>query len=149
MAIDIDGEDITIVGNDASRTNGYENDLLYGDEEYDFLSAGLNDILDSGTASDEFEFLVLASTIGEETITIRDFSSEEGDLLDLSDFIFEHTDTDDAISDFIQVSESGGDTVVDVVSTGSADLGAASISVSVEGITGLTNEHFAGNVAIV
>ncbi|WP_279610984.1 calcium-binding protein, partial [Vibrio gelatinilyticus] len=87
-------------------------DYLLGGEGEDVLSGGAgNDILSGGDGADTFEWL--DADLDGSTDTIRDFSLEEGDKIDLSD-IFDDVDgtIDEIISEHITVSDSDGVTEI-------------------------------------
>lgn len=54
--------------------------------------------------------------------TIKDFSVTEGDKLDISNILAGFDPLTDALSDYVNVSQSGGNTIVQVDATGSGQF---------------------------
>ena len=111
-------------GNDVLE-GGNGNDILIGQEGNDTLIGGAgddilwggsgNDILWGGTGADTFLF----TSMDEGVDTIKDFSVTEGDKLDISNILAGFDPLTDALSDYVNVSQSGGNTIVQVDATGS------------------------------
>ncbi len=112
------------------------NDAIYGLDNDDVLYGGDgNDTLVGGAGADEF--VVLATDTGTDTIT--DFSTSEGDALNLSDVIAFDPLTD-TITDFVQITDNGTDSTVAVDADGTAN-GASFVTIAtLQGVTGLTDE---------
>ncbi len=148
------GGDDTIYGQEGSDLihGGTGNDIIYGGDDSDALRGGIgddyisggsgndyliggvgNDTLEGGTGSDTF--IVQSGDLDNSVDTILDFSSAEGDILDLSDLL-EGMDNDQ-ISSYLTGSasfdESG--TTFDLVS------GADSLTIELEGV-GTSEDSF-------
>lgn len=95
-----------------------DNDIIDGGAGEDIIWGGYgNDILTGGADSDIFLFNTFDFSID----TITDFETGiGGDSLNLTDILdgYDPNDIDDAISDFIQLTSSGSDTIVSVNSDG-------------------------------
>ncbi len=122
------GDGIVIVAYDSGATfdvtrvsGGTGNDDLYG-------SAGM----------EIFEF---SNTGTANTDTVYNFNTQI-DKLDLSDLLTGYDPLTELITDFVQITDSGGDSDVRVDTTGSASFGAATVVATIDGITGLTDEAF-------
>lgn len=107
--------DASEVGND-TLNGGAGNDILYGEAGDDLLIIGDGqDEAHGGSGRDTFRFDVLDTDID----TIMDFDdSVGGDVLDLSLILSFDSDTDDVISDFVQLVQNGDDTEIQVDANG-------------------------------
>ena len=116
----LDGEDI-IFGNDG-------NDIIYGGSGVDTLSGG--------QGADRFVFE--ASSAFTSIDTVNDFSTAEGDAIDIADLISGYDPLTDAISDFVQITDNGTDSIVSVDANGGADNFVQVVTLL--NVTGLTDE---------
>ena len=92
-------------------------DYLYGDGGDDVLIGGEGaDMLYGQGGADIFLFDDLASSDN-----IQDFDLSEGDKLDISDLLIDYDPLTDAITDFVQITESGGNSYLNVDADGGAD----------------------------
>ncbi len=73
--------------------------------------------------------------------TVYNFNAQI-DKLDLSDLLTGYDPLTEAITDFVQITNSGGNSDLRVDTTGSASFGAATVVATLNGITGLTDEAF-------
>ncbi len=120
------------------------NDVLYGSEGNDYLAGGAGDDVISGgqgydqliggAGADRFDF---NNTVGTRD-TIRDFSVADGDILDVSDLLVGYDALDDAISDFIQITDNGVSSSFYVDQDGGGD--AFVLIATLSGVVGLTDE---------
>lgn len=134
--------DDDITGSDGGNKlyAGSGDDLIYG-------GAG-NDTLYGENGADTFIYGAI-DTIGY-IDTIDDFSLSEGDMLDLSDVISSYDPVTDAITDFIQITDSGNNSIVSVDADGGADNFVHIATLN--DITGLTDEaalEISGNLITV
>ena len=116
-------------GDDTNLNGDGGNDTLYGDAGTDLLTGGAGD--------DTFVFEAVSAFTGIDTIT--DFSAID-DALDISDLLTGYTDGVDVLADFVQITDSGANSVVKVDVTGSASFGVGTQIATLQGITGLTDE---------
>jgi hypothetical protein len=88
--------------------------------------------------ADHFVFETGATDAGAGTDTIEDFSIAHGDVLDFHGLLTFYSPLTSAITDFIQITTSGSDSIVAVDTNGGADhfVNIATIL----GVTGLTDE---------
>jgi Ca2+-binding RTX toxin-like protein len=115
-------------GGDDTLVGGAGNDLLFGQEGNDTLFGGDgNDLLWGGSGNDQLwggagadTFMFTADTAGVDTI--KDFSLAEGDVLDISNILAGFDPLTDALSDYVNVSQSGGNTIVKVDATGGGNF---------------------------
>jgi hypothetical protein len=109
------GNDILIggLGNDI-LSGGADNDVLYGNEG--------NDTLTGGTGADTFIWNNAdQGTSGSPALdVVTDFNTSEGDVLDISDLL-QGEETND-LTNYLSVSESGSDVVIDITPSGSGDV---------------------------
>lgn len=110
-------------------------DWLYGDSGDDVLIGGEGaDMLYGQGGADIFLFDDLASSDN-----IQDFDLIAGDKLDVSDLLIGYDPLTDAITDFVQITESGGSSYLNVDADGGADN---FVQVAyIHNATGLTDEE--------
>lgn len=145
----------TITGNDAVNTINAgggndliyardDDDILYGDDGDDVIWAvGGDDIISGGSGSDTLRGQAGADTFmfmsGETGVdTIEDFSTAQSDVLNIADILVGYDPLVDAITDFVQITDSGSNSVVSVDANGGAD-NFVQIATLLN-ITGLTDE---------
>ena len=125
----LDGEDI-IFGNDG-------NDIIYGGSGVDTLSGG--------QGADRFVFE--ASSAFTSIDTVNDFSTAEGDAIDIADLISGYDPLTDAISDFVQITDNGTDSIVSVDTNGGADnFVQVATLLNVTGLTDESDLELSGNL---
>lgn len=119
----------TLTGSTAANTinGGAGDDLLYG-------GAG-NDTLTGGVGADDFMFQT-----GGGSDTVTDFSKVLGDALDLSSLLTAYDPLTHAITDFVQITDSGANSLVKVDVNGTTGGTAWTQIASLTGITSLTDE---------
>jgi Ca2+-binding RTX toxin-like protein len=116
---------------------GNGNDSLYGEKGNDILYGGAgNDYLRGNEGADIFVFED-GLTAGYND-TIFDFDLSEGDKLDLSDLLAAYDPMSDVITDFVEITEGGGNTNITVDQDGGANNFVQIATVS--GTPGLTDE---------
>ncbi len=108
-------------------TNG--SDQLYGNNGSDYLYGGNgNDVLYGGegvdmlygqSGADTFVFESGSAFLNSDSI--QDFKISENDKLDISDLIVGYDPLTDAITDFVQITESGANSYLSVDADGGAD----------------------------
>ncbi len=118
-------------GGDDTLIGGAGNDVIYGQEGNDVLYGGAgDDILIGGSGADTF----MMEAIGQGVDVIRDFSADEGDVLDLAGLIQNYDSTQQAIDDFVFTREVNGGTILSVDASGSGDASNAVDLVALEGL---------------
>ncbi len=112
-------------------------DTLYGDNGDDTLIGGAGaDTLTGGAGADVFAFH--AADLGTGVDRITDFSVSQGDKIDISDILHGHYDpAANALADFVQMTASGGNTILSVDLGGTATPGAWQQVAVISGVTGL------------
>lgn len=96
------------------------------------------DTLNGSSGADYFVFEV-ASAFNDIDV-VNGFDASQGDALDISDILSGYNPLTDAITDFIQITDSGSNSVVRVDATGSGSFGAGTQIATLNGVTGLTDE---------
>lgn len=110
---------VSTAGDYTTLAGGSGNDTLYG-------SAGL----------DIFEF----SHVGAANLdTVNNFQTG-ADQIDISDLLTGYDPLTDAITDFVRITDSGGNSDLRVDTTGSGSFGLATQVATITGVTGLTDE---------
>ena len=121
------------------------NDLIYGGDGSDTLSGGDgDDVLYGGNGADSMTggdgadiFAILSGETGTKTIT--DFTTGDGDALDLSDMLSAYDPMTDLLTDFVEITDSGSNSIVRVDTDGGAN---SFVQVAIlSGVTGLTDEE--------
>lgn len=123
------------------------NDLLYGGDGDDTLYGDHgSDVMTGGDGADTFVYKAICDGID----VIRDFSTDEGDVLDLSSVIQNYDATQQAIDDFVFLKTVDGGSVLAVDSTGSGDAANAVNLVALEGIQGVSVQDLfeSGNISV-
>ncbi|HNP84196.1 MAG TPA: calcium-binding protein [Nitrospira sp.] len=111
-------------------------DTLYGDAGNDTLNGGAsNDVLYGGVGSDIFKF-----SSGGGIDTIKDFKKTELDKIDIKDLLSGYDPVTKAITDFIQITTSGTNSIVKIDANGLTGGTAWTQIATLENITGLTDE---------
>jgi Ca2+-binding RTX toxin-like protein len=135
------GTDI-IYGGDGNDTLigdvGY--DTLYGDAGNDLLwGDGGKETMYGGTGADTFKF---ATTTFDATIDlIKDFSTTDGDKLNIHDILTGYDPLTSNIVNFIELTTSGANTVMKIDRDGTGSTYSWTQIATIEGITGLTDEQ--------
>lgn len=127
---------------------GAANDKLYGGADNDTLSGGDgNDILygqggldamTGGTGADQFVFEVASAFSNIDTIS--DFNTAQADALDLSEVLSAYDPLNDAITDWVEMSTSGSNTILKVDQDGTGTTYGWTQIATLTGVTGLTDE---------
>lgn len=114
-------DDILFGGNGDDMLYGGDGvDNLYGQAGDDTFNGGAgDDLIAGGLGADEFVF-ESGATFGHEDI-IADFSIAQGDALNISDILVGYDPITDAITDFVQILNTGSDSVVFVDADGGAN----------------------------
>ena len=122
----------TIYGGDGADLlhGGAGDDMLYGQDGLDTLFGGIG--------ADTFVF-ESASAFNDIDV-IEDFSTGESDALDLANLLNVYDPMTDLITDFVEITDSGSDSVVKVDTAGTGTFGAGTQIATLKGITGLTDE---------
>ena len=128
----------TIYGNDGNDTlnGGSSADNLSGGNGDDILyGAGGNDYLTGGAGADTFLFKGATAFTG--SATIADFNTSQGDKIDISDVLHGNYDPlTDAISDFVQLTASGSNTLLKVDIDGIGTGHTPTTIATIQGVTG-------------
>lgn len=123
-------------------------DILYGNDGDDILYGGSgSDILSGGNGADTFVFESASAFSNVDTIT--DFDISGNDALDIADLLSGYDELTDAISDFVQITDNGTDSILSVDTDGGAD-NFVQITTLLN-VTGLTDEdalETSGNLII-
>uniref|UniRef100_UPI003F69ADF4 type I secretion C-terminal target domain-containing protein n=1 Tax=Methylophaga sp. TaxID=2024840 RepID=UPI003F69ADF4 len=99
------------------------NDHLEGAEGNDILIGGSgNDILIGGDGADSFKWESgdEGTKVSPASDIVSDFNASEGDSLNLADLL--HNEESNDITDYISVTESGSDVVIEVTPAGKGDI---------------------------
>lgn len=115
-----DGNDLIYGGSqDDLLVGGAGNDQLLGDNNNDILIGGLGtDELTGGTGADTFRFL--DGQTFDAVDTIKDFNTTQLDVIDLRD-VLDFDPQTDAITDFVQITTSGSNSLLAVDADGGGD----------------------------
>ncbi|MGH1375480.1 MAG: DUF5801 repeats-in-toxin domain-containing protein [Alphaproteobacteria bacterium] len=134
-------------GGDDTLFGGAGNDIIYGQEGDDLLYGGAgDDVLSGGSGADTF----VQNMVNQGVDIIRDFSTDEGDVLDLAGLIQNYDPAQQAIDDFVFAREENGGTVLSVDVSGSGNSTNAVDLVALEGLQNLDVQELveSGNINI-
>jgi Ca2+-binding RTX toxin-like protein len=133
-ADDVHGGD----GNDSISGEG-GNDLLHGGAGDDTLYGGDGlDTLFGGAGDDTFVFENTSALNNVDVI--KDFSTAQGDAIDISDVISLYDSLNDVITDWVEMATSGSDTILKVDQDGTGTTYGWTQIATITGVTGLTDE---------
>lgn len=111
-------------------TGGAGNDFLYGGDGADTLYGGL------GLDTFGFDPLTAFNAVD----TIKDFSATSGDAIDIHSLLTGYDPLSSAITDFVQMTDSHGNTAIAVDRDGAGSTYSFTQIATIEGVTGLTDE---------
>lgn len=131
----------TITGSSgANALRGHSgNDTLYGADGNDTLygEAG-TDTLNGGAGADTFVFESASAFSNVDTVS--DFTTGDGDAINLVDVLSLYDPMSDLITDFVQMSTSSSDTLLSVDRDGTGTTYGWTQIATITGVTGLTDE---------
>ncbi|MCZ7641493.1 MAG: type I secretion C-terminal target domain-containing protein [Pseudorhodoplanes sp.] len=131
----------TIYGNGGNDTliGGSSGDTLRGGNDNDVLQGnGGTDNLYGESGADTFMFK--AATALSASDNIQDFSTGAGDKIDISDVISGYDPLSHAITDWVQITTSGSNSLLKVDTDGAANGANWQQIATIIGVTGLTDE---------
>jgi hypothetical protein len=131
------GGNDTINGNGGADTiaGGAGIDTIDGGGGDDTITGGFGaDIMTGGSGADTYIWQAIDILSGA-VDTITDFAAGQNDLVDLSNLLTAFNPGTDVISDFVQLSESAGNTTVQIDQTGTGTFTTSVVTLS--GVTGL------------
>lgn len=112
-------------------------DYISGNRGDDLISGGAgSDTLIGGDGADTFVYEAGSTLASVDTIT--DFDISENDAIDIADLLNGYDPLTDAISDFVQITDNGTDSILSVDADGGADNFVQIATLL--GVTGLTDE---------
>ncbi|TCU21826.1 putative secreted protein (type I secretion substrate) [Rhizobium azibense] len=122
----------TIHGDDGGDTitGGDGNDVLYGESGLDALTGGLG--------ADVYVFQ--AASAYSNIDTVSDFSTAQGDALNLVNLLTDYDPLTEAITDFVQITTAGANSNVAVDRDGTGTTYGFTQIATLTGVTGLTDE---------
>jgi Ca2+-binding RTX toxin-like protein len=132
----------TLVGNGADNTldGGTGGDVIQGGTGSDVIFGGDGlDTLTGGTEGDRFVFE--ASSAYNNIDVVSDFNLGQGDALDIADLLSTYDPLNDALTAFVQITNSGANSSVSVDRDGTGGAFGFVQIATLTGITGLTNEN--------
>lgn len=131
----------TLTGDTAANTiaGGAGNDTISGGDGNDLLygNSGL-DALTGGNGTDQFVFE--AASAFSNVDTISDFSTAQSDAINISDVISLYDPLNDAITDWVETTTSGSNTILKVDQDGTGTTYGWTQIATLTGVTGLTDE---------
>ena len=117
-------------------TGNSSNNLLDGRQGNDIISGGAGvDNLYGREGSDIFLFEAASAFNGNDYI--QDFSTVEGDVIDISDLLFGYDPLTDDITDFVMLGENTYDSYIHVDTDGSGGVETFRQILTIENVTGL------------
>lgn len=131
----------TLYGNGGNDTlyGGVGNDTLYGGDGTDTLYGGSGaDTLNGGAGSDTFRFE--SGSAFSNIDTISDFTTGSSDKIHIADLLIGYDPLTDLITDFVEITTSGSNSILKVDRDGTAGTYSLSQIATITGVTGLTDE---------
>lgn len=126
-------------GNDTLKGDA-GTDTLRGEDGDDLLYGGAGlDTLYGGLGADTFVFE--AGSAFSNVDVIKDFSTSQGDKIDIKDLLIGYDPLTSSITDFLQITTSGSNSIVKVDRDGTGTSYSLSQISTIEGVTGLTDEQ--------
>ncbi len=136
------------LSNFPNATGTAYDDTITGDSSANVLyGAGSNDYLTGNGGADTFLFKAATAFTGESTIS--DFTTGDGDKIDLTDVLTGYDPVHDAIGDFVSLSASGGNTTVSVDQDGTGGTYSPTAIAVLLGVTGLDVNDMISNGNLV
>ncbi|OFW90336.1 MAG: hypothetical protein A3B66_02345 [Alphaproteobacteria bacterium RIFCSPHIGHO2_02_FULL_46_13] len=143
-----DAEGDTLFNIEAVVGSNY-NDTLIGGNGSDYLAGGNgNDILIGGKAVDSLNggngadtFRFRAVDLDGTADGISDFNISQGDKIDLKDLFFGYNPSTSSITDYVEFSTSGANTIVKIDRDGAGTAYGWQILAQLDNVTGLTDEQ--------
>jgi len=115
-------------------------DTLRGEDGNDYLYGGSGiDTMYGGLGADSFVFE--AASAFSNIDVIKDFNTSQGDKFDIKDLLVGYDPLTSAITDFLQITTSGSNSIIKVDRDGTGTFYALSQISTIEGVTGLTDEQ--------
>ncbi len=142
------GTDILYGGNHNDVLHGGTgNDTLNGDAGNDILFGGRgSDTLYGGANADTFVFD--ANDRGSGSDTIKDFSTAQGDKIDIADVLEQH-DGSEILSQFVRLTTSGANTLLQVDMDGTSGSFGFTTVATIENVIGLDLNTLVNNGTII
>jgi len=142
-------ENLTLTGGSAINGTGNELDnivtgntganTLSGSDGFDTLDGG--DGLDHLTGGNDADIFVFHSATAFNNIdVVTDFTTGQGDVLDLRDVLTAYDPTTMVLTDFVRISDSGADSKVEIDRDGTGSTYNWAQIATLSGVTGLTDE---------
>lgn len=128
---------------------GYNgNDTMYGGADNDYLYGGAgNDLLYGGSGADYLsgdagadKFVFEAASAFSNIDTIADFTTGDGDSIDLVSLLGNYDPLTELITDFVEMTTSGSNTILKVDQDGTGSTYGWTQIATLSGVTGLTDE---------
>lgn len=138
---------LTLLGGDVIETGAGDDTITAGDGNDTIFGGAGNDMLSGGNDADTFIFESTTAFGVANIDDILDFSTADDDALDLSDLISGFSGT---ITDYLQFTTSGSDTIVQVDGNGLTGGSSFQTIASLNGVTGLDENTLfvAGNIIV-
>ena len=131
---------IDATGNDANNklTGNAGKNMLYGGAGNDVLDGGMgHDILTGGSGADTFLFTSAANNTGKNADNVKDFNAGQGDVIDIHSILSSFNSVASKLSDFVQLTESNGNTLLNLDANGLKGGAVFVTLATLEGVTGL------------
>lgn len=115
-------------------------DTLRGEDGNDYLYGGSGlDTMYGGLGADIFVFETASAFSNIDVI--KDFSTTQGDKIDIKELLVGYDPLTSAITDFLQITTSGSNSIIKVDRDGSGTAYSLAQLGTIEGVTGLTDEQ--------
>lgn len=134
-----DDDTVVDLSNDLTLTGTSSGEYMYGTLNDDVLygAEGADNIYGYAGAD---TFAWLAEDVDGSVDTLKDFSTSDGDMLDISDVIEAYDPVTDAITDFVWMVNAGSNTDVYVDTDGAGVAEVWTKIATIQNVTGLTDE---------